>query len=299
TRHRTRVSMINFFQLVISGVATGSIYALVALGFTLLWQASGTINFAAGEFVMLPAFSMLAFQSMGLPLWISFLLTLVVATVLLGYGFKRAIVDPMRKFGVMPLVVATIGLALIMRSGVQIAFGAQAMPFKNVFGYQVFSIAGVHVSASDLGTLIVTFIVVFGLQAFLQRTVTGRAMQAVAQNTETARILGIRVNRMIFYTFAINAILATLAALLVTPIYLAKFDMGILLGLKAFLAAIIGGFNNSRGALLGGVIIGVSENLVGAYISSAYMDGVALALFLLVILFKPDGLLGAPVARKV
>lgn len=291
--------MINFFQLVISGVATGSIYALVALGFTLLWQASGTINFAAGEFVMLPAFSMLAFQSMGLPLWISFLLTLVVATVLLGYGFKRAIVDPMRKFGVMPLVVATIGLALIMRSGVQIAFGAQAMPFKNVFGYQVFSIAGVHVSASDLGTLIVTFIVVFGLQAFLQRTVTGRAMQAVAQNTETARILGIRVNRMIFYTFAINAILATLAALLVTPIYLAKFDMGILLGLKAFLAAIIGGFNNSRGALLGGVIIGVSENLVGAYISSAYMDGVALALFLLVILFKPDGLLGAPVARKV
>jgi branched-chain amino acid transport system permease protein len=291
--------MINFFQLVISGVATGSIYALVALGFTLLWQASGTINFAAGEFVMLPAFSMLAFQSMGLPLWISFLLTLVVATILLGYGFKRAIVDPMRKFGVMPLVVATIGLALIMRSGVQIAFGAQAMPFKNVFGYQVFSIAGVHVSASDLGTLIVTFIVVFGLQAFLQRTVTGRAMQAVAQNTETARVLGIRVNRMIFYTFAINAILATLAALLVTPIYLAKFDMGILLGLKAFLAAIIGGFNNSRGALLGGVIIGVSENLVGAYISSAYMDGVALALFLLVILFKPDGLLGAPVARKV
>jgi branched-chain amino acid transport system permease protein len=291
--------MINFFQLVISGVATGSIYALVALGFTLLWQASGTINFAAGEFVMLPAFSMLAFQSMGLPLWISFLLTLVVATILLGYGFKRAIVDPMRKFGVMPLVVATIGLALIMRSGVQIAFGAQAMPFKNVFGYQVFSIAGVHVSASDLGTLIVTFIVVFGLQAFLQRKVTGRAMQAVAQNTETARVLGIRVNRMIFYTFAINAILATLAALLVTPIYLAKFDMGILLGLKAFLAAIIGGFNNSRGALLGGVIIGVSENLVGAYISSAYMDGVALALFLLVILFKPDGLLGAPVARKV
>lgn len=291
--------MINFMQLVISGMATGSIYALVALGFTLLWQASGTINFAAGEFVMLPAFSMLAFQSMGLPLWISFLLTLVVATILLGYGFKRAIVDPMRKFGVMPLVVATIGLALIMRSGVQIAFGAQAMPFKNVFGYQVFSIAGVHVSASDLGTLIVTFIVVFGLQAFLQRTVTGRAMQAVAQNTETARVLGIRVNRMIFYTFAINAILATLAALLVTPIYLAKFDMGILLGLKAFLAAIIGGFNNSRGALLGGVIIGVSENLVGAYISSAYMDGVALALFLLVILFKPDGLLGAPVARKV
>ena len=291
--------MTDFVQLIISGMATGAIYALAALGFTLLWQASGTINFATGEFVMLPAFSMLAFQALGVPLLISFFLTLVVATAVLGYGFKRSIVDPMRKYGVMPLVVATIGLALIMRSGVQLSFGAQALPFKNIFGYEVFNIAGVHVSASDLGTLIVTFIVVVGLQAFLQRTVTGRAMQAVAQNTESAEVLGIKVNRMVLYTFAINAMLATLAALLVTPLYLAKFDMGITLGLKAFLAAIIGGFNNSRGALLGGVIIGVSENLIGAYVSSAYKDGAALALFMLVILFKPNGLLGAPTERKV
>src|SRR5690606_4651789 len=269
--------MTDFVQLIISGMATGAIYALAALGFTLLWQASGTINFATGEFVMLPAFSMLAFQALGLPLLLSFLLTLIVATAVLGYGFKRSIVDPMRKYGVMPLVVATIGLALIMRSGVQLSFGAQALPFKNIFGYEVFNIAGVHVSASDLGTLIVTFIVVVGLQAFLQRTVTGRAMQAVAQNTESAEVLGIKVNRMVLYTFAINAMLATLAALLVTPMYLAKFDMGISLGLKAFLAAIIGGFNNSRGALLGGIIIGVSENLMGAYVSSAYKDGAALA----------------------
>lgn len=291
--------MTDLLQLIISGMATGSIYALAALGFTLLWQASGTINFATGEFVMLPTFSMLAFHSLGLPLLVSFFLTLIVATLVLGWGFKRAIVDPMRKYGVMPLVVATIGLAMIMRSGVQITFGAQALPFENVFGYEVFNIAGVHVSASDLGSLLVTFIVVYGLQSFLQRTVTGRAMQAVAQNTESAEILGIRVNRMIFYTFAINAMLATLAALLVAPIYLAKFDMGITLGLKAFLAAIIGGFSNSRGALLGGLIIGVSENLAGAYISSAYKDGVALVLFLLVILFKPNGLLGAPTERKV
>lgn len=291
--------MTDFLQLIISGMATGSIYALAALGFTLLWQASGTINFATGEFVMLPTFSMLAFHSLGLPLLVSFFLTLIVATLVLGWGFKRAIVDPMRKYGVMPLVVATIGLAMIMRSGVQISFGAQALPFENVFGYEVFNIVGVHVSASDLGSLVVTFIVVYGLQSFLQRTVTGRAMQAVAQNTESAEVLGIRVNRMIFYTFAVNAILATLAALLVAPIYLAKFDMGITLGLKAFLAAIIGGFSNSRGALLGGLIIGISENLAGAYISSAYKDGVALVLFLLVILFKPNGLLGAPTERKV
>jgi branched-chain amino acid transport system permease protein len=140
---------------------------------------------------------------------------------------------------------------------------------------------------------------VVSTQAFLNKTVTGRAMQAVAQNTESASVLGINVPRMIFYTFAINAILAAAAALLVTPTYLAKFDMGEGLGTKAFFAAIIGGFNNSRGALLGGLIVGVSENLAAAYISSAYKDAVALVIFMVVILFKPQGLLGKKVERKV
>ena len=134
---------------------------------------------------------------------------------------------------------------------------------------------------------------------FLAKTVTGRAMQAVAQNTESATVLGINVPRMVFYTFAINALLACAAALLVTPTYLAKFDMGESLGTKAFFAAIIGGFNNSRGALLGGVIVGVAENLAAAYISPAYKDAVALVIFMAVILFKPQGLLGKKVERKV
>jgi branched-chain amino acid transport system permease protein len=124
-------------------------------------------------------------------------------------------------------------------------------------------------------------------------------MQAVAQNTESATVLGINVPRMVFYTFAINALLACAAALLVTPVYLAKFDMGEGLGNKAFFAAIIGGFNNSRGALLGGVIVGVAENLAAAYISPAYKDAVALVLFMVVILFKPQGLLGTKEMRKV
>jgi branched-chain amino acid transport system permease protein len=140
---------------------------------------------------------------------------------------------------------------------------------------------------------------VLGVQAFLSRTVTGRAMQAVAQNTESASVLGINVPRMIAYTFAINALLAAAAALLVTPTYLAKFDMGEGLGTKAFFAAIIGGFNNSRGALLGGLIVGVCENLAAAYISPAYKDAVALILFMVVILFKPQGLLGRKEERKV
>ena len=291
--------MTDFFQLFFSGLATGSIYALAALGFTLLWQAAGTINFAQGEFVMLPAFMMLGFMAMGAPLLVAFLLSCLVSVVVLGWAFKRSIVDPLLRFGMMPIVVATIGLSIAMRNGVRAGFSAEAHPFPSLFGDTLFRVAGVTVTAADIGTLVFALLIVLATQAFLAKTVTGRAMQAVAQNTESASVLGINVPRMIFYTFAINAVLACAAALLVTPTYLAKFDMGESLGTKAFFAAIIGGFNNSRGALLGGLIVGVSENLAAAYISPAYKDAVALLIFMVVILFKPQGLLGRKEERKV
>ena len=291
--------MTDFFQLFFSGLATGSIYALAALGFTLLWQAAGTINFAQGEFVMLPAFMMLAFLGAGLPLWLCFALACVASVLVLGWVFKRGIVDPLFKFGMMPIVVATIGLSIVLRNGVRAGYSAEAHPFPSLFTDKLFNIAGVTVTLSDVGTLVLALLIVFATQSFLARTVTGRAMQAVAQNTESASVLGINVPRMIFYTFAINAVLACAAALLVTPTYLAKFDMGESLGTKAFFAAIIGGFNNSRGALLGGLIVGVCENLAAAYISPAYKDAVALVIFMVVILFKPQGLLGKKEERKV
>lgn len=291
--------MTDFLQLVFSGFATGSIYALAALGFTLLWQASGTINFAQGEFVMLPAFCMLGFLFAGAPLWLAFLATCAVAVLVLGWAFKRGIADPLLRHGLMPVVVATIGLAIAARNGVRAGYSAEAHPFPSLFGDKLFNIAGVTLTLADIGTLALALALVLATQAFLSRTVTGRAMQAVAQNTESATVLGIDVPRMIFYTFAINALLACAAALLVTPTYLAKFDIGEGLGTKAFFAAIIGGFNNSRGALLGGVIVGVAENLASAYISPAYKDAVALIIFMAVILFKPQGLLGKKIERKV
>ena len=291
--------MTDFLQLFLSGLATGSIYALAGLGFTLLWQASGTINFAQGEFVMLPAFIMLGFSAFGMPLLLSFALTCFVAVLVLGWAFKRGIADPLLRFGLMPIVVATIGLSIAMRNGVRAGFSAEAHPFPSLFPDKLFNVAGVTVTLTDVGTLALALVLVLATQAFLTKTVTGRAMQAVAQNTDSATVLGINVPRMIFYTFAINALLACAAALLVTPTYLAKFDMGESLGNKAFFAAIIGGFNNSRGALLGGLIVGVAENLAAAYISPTYKDAVALVLFMLVILFKPQGLLGKKVERKV
>jgi branched-chain amino acid transport system permease protein len=292
--------MADFLQLIISGTATGAIYALCALGFTLLWQASNTINFAQGEFVMIPAFVMLFFIGYaGAPLWLAFLLTCLVSMLLLGYTFKLAIVDPLIRHGVIPLVIATLGLSIGVKSLVKAGVTAQAMPFNSPFPDGLLALGDFKVSYADLGTLLLAGFIVVGLQMFLNRTVTGRAMQAVAQNTDAAKVLGINVQRMVLYVFLINAVLAVVAALLVTPTYLAKFDMGESIGLKAFYAAIIGGFNQTRGALLGGVLVGVLENLTGAYISPAYKEGVALILFLVVIVFRPEGLLGKAEERKV
>ncbi|MDB5894191.1 MAG: branched-chain amino acid transporter permease, partial [Rhodoferax sp.] len=232
--------MTDFLQLFFSGLSTGAIYALAALGFTLLWQASGTINFAQGEFVMLPAFMMLAFMNMGAPIMVSFALSVVLAVIVLGWLFKRGLVDPLFKYGMMPIVVATIGLSIAMRNGVRAGFSAEAHPFPSLFPDKLFNIGGVTITMADLGTFALALVLVLITQAFIAKTVTGRAMQAVAQNTESASVLGINVPRMIFYTFAINAVLAVAAAMLVTPTYLAKFDMGESLGNKAFFAAIIG-----------------------------------------------------------
>src|SRR6185312_12441281 len=172
------------------------------------------------------------------------------------------------------------------KSFVRSGYSAMAQQFPSPFPEGVFHVAGVTVSFADAGTLVIAGAIVLSLQA-------------VAQNTESARVLGIDVSRMVLYVFVINALLACVAALLITPIYLAKFDMGETIGTKAFFAAIIGGFNQTRGALLGGVLIGVMENVVGYYLSPAYKEGVALVLFLLVILFRPEGILGRREERKV
>ena len=183
------------------------------------------------------------------------------------------IVDPLIKHGVIPLVIATLGLSIAVKSIVRAGYSAEAHPFPSPFPGGQLALAGINVSYADIGTLVLAGAIVVGLQAFLNKTVTGRAMQAVAQNTEAAKVLGINVKRMVLYVFLINAVLAVVAALLVTPTYLAKFDMGDSIGQKAFFAAIIGGFNQTRGALLGGVLIGILENVVGFYFSPAYKEG--------------------------
>ena len=292
--------MSEFMQILISGLATGSIYALAAIGFTLLWQASQTINFAQGEFVMLPAFFVLiGMHVLGLGLLPAIALALVISIALLGFVFKRVIIQPMLPHGVLPIVMATIALAILMREMVKEFYSAEAQPFPPMFSESTFSLFGAAISYQDVGNLAVSAIAIAMLQLFLGRTRTGRCMQATAQNPAVAEILGVNIQRMVLYTFMINAALATIASVLISPIYLAKFSIGEPIGLVAFLAAIVGGFNQVRGALAGGLLIGVIDNLSAAYLSSEYRLAGPMILLIIIILLRPQGLLGTSEGRTV
>ena len=292
--------MADALQLMVAGLATGAIYALVAIGFTLLWQTSQTINFAQGEFVMLPAFFVLIGMSyFGLSFWPAVAAGSVVAIVTLGFMFKRLMVDPMIRHGVLPLVIATIGLAIFMKEAVREFYGADAQPFPPLAAVTNVNVLGAAIDVQSLIVLAIGVVAVVALQVFLSRTRTGRCMQATAQNPTVARLLGIPIERMILYTFLINGALVTLASILITPIYLAKFTNGEWLGLYAFIAAIVGGFNQIRGAIVGGLLLGVVDNFAAAYLSSQYRMAIPLLLLILVILFRPQGLLGRVEERTV
>jgi branched-chain amino acid transport system permease protein len=291
--------MASFIQLLVSGLATGAIYALIAVGFTLLWQTSQTINFAQGEFVMLPAFFILAAMNLGAPFWLATLIGLLLSIVVLGLLFKLIIVDPMLRYGVLPLVISTIALSLFLKEAAKDFYSSQAQPFPALVPATDLNVFGAVISLQSLAVLAIAVATVLALHFLLNKTRLGRCMQATAQNPTLARILGIPVERMVLYTFLINGVLVAIASILISPIYLAKFTNGETLGIAAFLAAIIGGFNQVRGAILGGVILGILDNLSAAYLSSQYRGAFPLIILIAVILLRPQGLLGRVEERTV
>lgn len=294
--------MQQFLQVFLSGLATGSIYALAAIGFTLVWQAAQTVNFAQGEFVMLPAFFVLIGMNLGLPMWPAMLFGLVLSMIVLGFLFKRLIVEPMISHGNqggLSLIIATMALGILLKELVKEFYGAEAQPYPELITGNTLDLFGAVVSVQDIAHLLISLGVVAALTLFLNRTRTGRAMQATAQNPNVAEILGVDTKRMVLYTFLINAALAALASFLITPVYLAKFSNGEYLGLIAFIAAIVGGFNQIRGALAGGLLIGVLDNLTATYITAEYRAALPLVLLIVVILFRPHGLLGTSEGRTV
>ncbi len=292
--------MAEFVAFLIAGVATGAIYALAAIGFTLVWQTSQTINFAQGEFVMLPAvLVLLAVKLLGAPLWLGALVGILAFILVFGLGFKVVVVDPMIRHGVLPLAIATMALSTIMKEGAKDGFSAEAQNFPSFVPTGTVEILGAAVSLQHAAIIVVALAAIGLLQWFVGGTRLGRQMQATAQNPTVARILGIPVERMVLLTFVINAALAVVASVLISPLYLAKFSNGETIGLFAFIAAIVGGFNQVRGALVGGLLIGVVDSLAAAYVSTQYRLAVPLILLVAIILLKPEGLMGRKEERRI
>jgi branched-chain amino acid transport system permease protein len=283
--------MANVLQLLVAGVATGAVYALAATGFTLLWQTSQTVNFAQGEFVMLPAFVVLLAMNLGLPLPAAILIGIAASLGVLGFLFKQAVVDRTIRHGALPLAISTIAFGLLLKEGVKDVAGVEALPFPSLGGTVSVAIGDALFPLHSLIAIVVAVAAIAGLQVFLDRASLGRSIQATVQNPAVARVLGIPVERMLAYAFLINAALTALASILVTPVYLASFTNGEWLGLCTFVAALAGGLN-LRGAIVAGLVLGFIDNLAAVYLSATGRGALPLVILMAVVLLRPQGLFG-------
>ncbi|CAN5461223.1 branched-chain amino acid ABC transporter permease [soil metagenome] len=299
-----------FIQHLINGVSLGSIYALIALGYTMVYGILQLINFAHSEVYMVGAFAAYYVGSnkwlaltdhQGIGALIVLLIAAIAACSLLGVTIERLAYRPLRKAPKLNILITAIGVSLLLQYSGQIIFGSDPKLFPEVIkDITLFQIGGVEVHSLDVTILVVGTLVMLGLHFLVQHTKIGTAMRAVSSNEMVARLMGINVNRIISFTFIIGSSLAGVASVLVGLKY-PKIDplMGMLFGLKAFVAAVLGGIGSLPGAMLGGVLLGLCEEMVVGYISSTYRDALAFGILIVILLFRPAGLLGSVQREKV
>lgn len=290
----------DFAQQLVNGVQIGSVYALVAIGYTMVYGIAKMINFAHGDIIMVGSYvALLFFQSSGLPVWGVIAATAAVSAVL-GVTIERLAYKPLRGGSRMSALITTIGVSLMLQNGFLLIFGSSPKPFPNHFTGEGFTLGGVTVSRLTAITLVVTVVLMVLLTLFVNRTRVGKAMRAVSEDQGAAQLMGINIDTSISITFAIGSALAAVAAVLYSSTYpLINPYMGPMLGLRAFIAAVIGGIGVIPGAMIGGFIIGIAEALIKRYISSAMADAIVFALLIIVLLVKPSGLLGRNEREKV
>ena len=285
-------------QLLFTGLGIGSIYALVALGFVLIYRATNVVNFAQGDFAMLGAFSMVVLCiDLELPYWLGILITLA-AMLVFGALFNFAVYYPLRNRGFQPVIISTIGASILLENGVLAAYGPRPQTLPSFFSFQGFSVGPIFFDSQYLLILGVTVVMVTLQYLFFERTLLGKKMQATSQDKEMASLLGIPVALMIMLTFIYSSALGGLAGILVAPILFVSVGMGSSIALKAFAASIIGGFGDVTGAIVGGLALGVVETFGAAYISVPYKDAFAFIVLVVFLLFRPQGLFGEKVAEK-
>jgi branched-chain amino acid transport system permease protein len=285
-------------QLLFTGIGVGSIYALVALGFVLIYRATNVVNFAQGDFAMLGAFAMVVLAiDFELPYWLSIMITLVL---LVGFGalFNLGVYYPLRHRSFLPVIISTIGASILLENGVLAAYGPRPQSLPSVISLQGFTIGEVFFDSQYIVILLVTVVMVTLQYIFFERTLLGKKMQATSQDKEMASLLGIPVARMIMITFMYSALLGGLAGILVAPVLFVTVGMGSSIALKAFAASIIGGFGDVTGAVIGGLALGVIETFGAAYVSVPYKDAFAFLVLFVFLLLRPQGIFGERIAEK-
>ncbi|MDR2161234.1 MAG: branched-chain amino acid ABC transporter permease [Desulfovibrio sp.] len=285
-------------QLLFSGLAMGSIYALIALGIVIIYRAADVVNFAQGELVMLPAFiAVFLLDTMGLPAVAVYPLV-IICMGLVGFIFEKVAYYPLRNRSFLPVIISTIGVSIFLKNGAQYVFGALPQVMPRPTDVEVLVLGGVIIDPQYIIIIVSTSLLLVAQHFFFERTMLGKMMQATAQDKDAARLMGIPIARMIAITFIFSTILASVAGLLVGPLFYVTKEMGGMAGLKGFCGAIIGGFGSVTGAILGSVFLGVIEVYLAFYVSSAYRDAFAFIIMILVLLFRPQGILGERIAQK-
>lgn len=282
-------------QLVVSGLAMGAIYGLIALGFTLIWNAVGIVNFAQGDLVMLGAYVSVGWLDhlLHLPWTVNAALTLGAMAVA-GFLLARLVYHPVRNAAQLAAIVATLGLSLALENGAVLIWGPEPMTYAGPFGNATVTLGTAKIYDQDL-LIIVVLVLLMALQTLMfRRTALGKAMRATAQDREMARLMGVPTDRIIAVIFAYAAVLAGVAGVLLAPIFYVSSTMGSLAALKAFAASIIGGFGNVVGAVVGGLLLGVVESLGSYFLTPQYIDVISFGLLIVFLVVRPQGIFGEP-----
>lgn len=289
-----------FISNLISGLSLGSIYALIALGYTMVYGIAKMLNFAHGDIIMAGAFAMIVFvASCGLNPIIAVILGIFFCVVL-GVVIERVAYKPLRKSSPLAVLITAIGVSYLLQNLALIIFGSDKQSFPKIISMEAIKLGGLTIKAESIITLILTAVIMVVLTLFISRSKTGKAMRAVSEDKDAAELMGINVNRTISTTFAIGSALAAVAGLFygLTYTFIGPYT-GSMPGIKAFVAAVFGGIGSIPGAMLGGILLGVIENLSKAYISTELSDAIVFSVLILVLMIKPTGLLGKKISEKV
>jgi branched-chain amino acid transport system permease protein len=283
--------MTDFLQFLVAGLTQGSIYALVAIGFSVIYRATNIVNFAQGDFVMIGGLGTASAIALGLPVLAAAVVALVIS-IIAALLLDRVVATLARTALPILLIIVTIGASISLRGGAQLAWGRDFHSIPSLMPSQPLMVGGVAIMPQALLILLVTLLVVVAVEFFFRRTRLGKALIAAAINPTAASLVGIELRTVFLVTFLIAAVLGAFAGILITPLSQIQFESGLSFGLKGFAAAVFGGFGSVIGAVVGGLVLGIAEALGAGYVSSAYKDAIAYVLLVGVLLLKPEGLLG-------